>query len=284
MSYIGDYPEDYATLNFKFTTVAADGTPTALTGGVVKVYADNETGTETVTGVTLTANFDSVTGLNNVLIDLSSDAFYATGKDYQVIITTGTVNGVSVVGYVVAEFSIENRYMRGTDGANTVVPDPAGTAPTAVEIRQEIDSNSTRLDADISSRAPANEYDTEMARITADVATEAKQDTMQADIDVILVDTGTTLPATLTTIVSKIDVIDGIVDAILVDTSTTLEDKLTLVQKLLKNKLVVDVSGSQMVLYDDDGVTPIYTWALTDKDDAVISVDAGVPTNRGVPS
>jgi DNA-directed RNA polymerase alpha subunit len=35
--------------------------------------------------------------------------------------------------------------MRGTDGANTVVPDAAGVAPTAVEIRTEMDSNSTQL-------------------------------------------------------------------------------------------------------------------------------------------
>lgn len=35
--------------------------------------------------------------------------------------------------------------MRGTDGANTTIPDVAGTAPTAVESRQEMDSNSTEL-------------------------------------------------------------------------------------------------------------------------------------------
>ncbi len=42
--------------------------------------------------------------------------------------------------------------------------------PTAVENRQEMDSNSTRLDADISSRAPSGEYNTEMGRITGNVA------------------------------------------------------------------------------------------------------------------
>ena len=78
-----------------------------------------------------------------------------------------------------------NTDMRGTDNANTVVPDAAGVAPTAVEIRTEIDSNSTRLDANITTRAPANEYDTAMAHITADVATEAKQDTMQIDATLI---------------------------------------------------------------------------------------------------
>ena len=54
------------------------------------------------------------------------------------------------------------------DDANIVVPDPAGTTPTAVENRQEMDSNSTRLDADVSSRAPSGEYDTQLdATITS---------------------------------------------------------------------------------------------------------------------
>ncbi len=40
---------------------------------------------------------------------------------------------------------INGSVMRGTDGANTVVPDAAGTAPTAIENRQEMDSNSVEL-------------------------------------------------------------------------------------------------------------------------------------------
>jgi hypothetical protein len=47
---------------------------------------------------------------------------------------------------------------------------PAATGATAVEVRQEIDANSTRLDADMSSRAPSGEYNTEMARVDVDVS------------------------------------------------------------------------------------------------------------------
>ena len=112
MSYLGDFAEDYATLNFKFLTRNVQGAgspPFALASGVISVYKANGT-TQSVAGVTLTTPFDSVTGLANVLIDLSSDSFYATGNDYQVVITTGTVNSISVVGEVVTEFSIENRF------------------------------------------------------------------------------------------------------------------------------------------------------------------------------
>ena len=108
--YIGDFTED-ATLNFKFTTVSLAQVPTTLAGTpVIKVYKDDATTTESTAGITLTVDFDSVTGLNNVEIDLSSDAFYATGADYQVVITTGTVDSISVVGTVVREFSIQNRF------------------------------------------------------------------------------------------------------------------------------------------------------------------------------
>ena len=110
MSYLGDYAEDYADLNFKFTTRRfSTGAPYALSGGTISVYKSNDTAQSTA-GVTLTADFDGVTGLNNVKIDLSADAFYAVGKDYQVVITAGTVDSVSVVGECVASFSIENRF------------------------------------------------------------------------------------------------------------------------------------------------------------------------------
>jgi hypothetical protein len=123
---LGDRAED-STINFTFPTQKADGTPITLLGSpVLSVYKDDNT-TESTAGITLNVDHDSRTGMNHVKIILT-DAFYVTGSDYSVVITTGTVNGVSVVGKTVAQFSIENRFMRGTDGANTTVPDAAGVA------------------------------------------------------------------------------------------------------------------------------------------------------------
>lgn len=107
------YLDDYnlsAIVDFKFTTRKSTGLPTTLSGTpAVKVYKTNST-TETATGVTLTADFDSVTGLNHVRIDLSTDGtFYASGCDFSVVITAGTVDSISVVGETVAVFSILNR-------------------------------------------------------------------------------------------------------------------------------------------------------------------------------
>jgi hypothetical protein len=60
--------------------------------------------------------------------------------------------------------------MRGTDGANTVVPDIAGTAPTAVEVRDAILSDSTpfagaNIDAAISTLATSAEVNREMGLV-----------------------------------------------------------------------------------------------------------------------
>lgn len=108
MSYQGDLAED-APLYFSFTTRWA-GVPATL-GGVpaLSVYKDDDLA-QSVAGVTLSVDHDGLTGFNNVKIDTSADAFYAIGGDYTVVITTGTVGGNSVVGEVVATFSIENRF------------------------------------------------------------------------------------------------------------------------------------------------------------------------------
>jgi hypothetical protein len=117
MTYLGELL-DGGTHDFKFTTVSSTGIPTTLAGTpVISIYKDNNL-TQTTAGVTLTADFDGVTGLNHVRLALT-DAFYVVDTDYQAVITTGTVGGDSVVGYVVAQFSIANR---GVDWGNIVRP------------------------------------------------------------------------------------------------------------------------------------------------------------------
>ena len=140
MQQVGDYAEDYADLNFEFVTNAATGAPTILAGSpVVSVYKSNDTGTEKTsaeTYITLSIDFDGLTGSNHVKIDLSGDAFFEIGKDYRVKITTGTVDSVSVVGYVVAHFSIENRFdeVAVTSMATDVITAAALKADAVTEI------------------------------------------------------------------------------------------------------------------------------------------------------
>lgn len=135
MRQLGDYNEDAQYVDFKFPTTQADGTPITLAGSpAVSVYKKNDT-TQSTAGVTLTVDFDSVTGMHHVRIDLNADAFYETGADYDVVITAGTVDGVSVVGRVIAGFSIAHRVMRGTD--NAALASVLGT-PTGADIATDI--------------------------------------------------------------------------------------------------------------------------------------------------
>lgn len=202
MSYLGDYTEDYATLNFKFTTRAfATGVPTTLAGTpVVKCYKGSATGTESTAGITLSVDFDSVTGLNNVLIDLSADAFYAVGQDYHVIITTGTVGGTSVVGETVATFSIENRFdevdvtaIGGDAQSATDLKDfaDAGYDPATNKVQGVVlvDSNADLVSA-ASTASAVWTTDFSLAYTANDAAQRVKN---------IETDTGTTIPTTLGT-------------------------------------------------------------------------------------
>jgi hypothetical protein len=109
MSYHGDIRLG-DTIDIKFvTTAVATGAPTQLAGSpVISAYVGNGT-TQLTAGITLTVDFDSVTGLNNVRVVATSGNGYATATNVQLVITTGTVGGTSVVGYVVGTFSIEAR-------------------------------------------------------------------------------------------------------------------------------------------------------------------------------
>jgi len=97
------------TVYIAFTTRAfATGIPTALAGTpVVSAYEDAGL-TQITAGITLGVDHDSVTGLNMLTIVATGANGYESGKDYQLVITTGTVGGVSVVGEVVGQFTIDN--------------------------------------------------------------------------------------------------------------------------------------------------------------------------------
>lgn len=120
MTYIGDIALSQ-TIDDKFCTVQSTGAPTTLAGTpVISNYVGNGT-IQITAGITLTVDFDGVTGLNNVRTVASGANGYAAQTDVQSVITTGTVNSVSAVGYVVSRFSIENRSsLRPTTAGRTL--------------------------------------------------------------------------------------------------------------------------------------------------------------------
>lgn len=107
MKHLGDF-DAASVLYTKFTTYRpSTGAPFTLAGTpVVSIYKDGSL-TQSVTGVTLTVDFDGLTGLHHLAIDTSADGtFFSAGSHFEAVITTGTVDSVSVVGSCVASFSL----------------------------------------------------------------------------------------------------------------------------------------------------------------------------------
>lgn len=106
--YIGDFPIE-ATFDKKFDTTVG-GVPTALAGSPALVaYVDNST-TEITAGITLTEpSFDGRVGLCNVRVVLTAANGYATGTNVDLVYSSGTLGGQTVVGRTVISFSIGKR-------------------------------------------------------------------------------------------------------------------------------------------------------------------------------
>lgn len=167
MSYNGDIALG-STIDIKFTTLNA-GAPATLSGSpVISAYPDNSV-TEITAGITLSADFDSRTGLNNVRVVATSGNGYASGSNYSLVITTGTVGGNSVVGLVVGSFSIDARSaLRPTTAGRTLDVTATGEAgidwaniggpTTTVNLSGTTVKTATDVEADtqdIQSRLPA---------------------------------------------------------------------------------------------------------------------------------
>lgn len=132
MAYLGDIHLG-DTIDFKFATVQSTGAPTTLSGSpVLSAYVDNGT-TELTAGITLSVDFDSRTGLNNCRVVATGGNGYAAGTNIDIVVTTGTVNSVSVVGYVVGSFSIDKRGVNQILGTAVSAPATAGVLDVNVK-------------------------------------------------------------------------------------------------------------------------------------------------------
>jgi len=123
-------------LYFVINTHKADGTPITWAGSPsVAVTKDGGTTTET-DGVSLSVDAGTVVGRHIITIDTSQDAtFFATGHKFSVIVTAGTVDSVSIVGLIVAEFELGEvpANVAAWNGGALPVPAEAGDAMTLTE-------------------------------------------------------------------------------------------------------------------------------------------------------
>lgn len=312
------------TVYIAFTTRAfATGIPTVLAGTpVVSAYEDAGL-TQITAGITLGIDHDSVVGLNMLTIVATGANGFEDNKDYNLVITTGTVGGVSVVGEVVGQFSIQrapvnwanvsnpttaldlsgtdvqlvdtvttytgntpqtadhtagiadiptvaefnartllaasyfdpaadtvanvttvattttNTDMRGTDGANTTVPDAAGVAPTAIENRQEMDNNSVDLNALITAIGTAGAGLTDLGGMSTAMKAEVNAEML----DVLVTDTFAEL--------------SGVPAA-----TASLADKIAWICMLARNQGTQ--TSTTKTLLADDTTTPVATSTIND--------------------
>ena len=95
----------------KFTTSDADGAACSFDDPpAVYVYTDGTLVeiTQTDSSITITEDFDGITGLHQVQISTDASAIFLAQKQYSVVLI-GDVDGVHVVS-VLARFSIESEY------------------------------------------------------------------------------------------------------------------------------------------------------------------------------
>ena len=140
MNY-GDFPIE-ETIHVFFTSRAfATGIPGTLSAATVAVYEDI-TATPIETGVAVTESLNSIAGLNAVPIVAITASGYEVGKNYHVVIEAGTVDSVSVVGEVVAYFSIGRSaaavdLANGTDGLGAIKAETALIVADTNELQRE---------------------------------------------------------------------------------------------------------------------------------------------------
>jgi hypothetical protein len=237
------------TIYIAFTTRAfATGIPTVLAGTPIVSAYENADLTQITAGITLGVDHDTVAGLNMLTVAATAANGYESGKDYNLVITQGTVGGVSVVGEVVGQFSIGRSaaavdLANGTDGLGAIKADTAAIlTDTGTTLENHLtDIKGTGFVKDTHSLIDIETFvdliddgTSGLAKIAADVAailndTDLIDDAtsglakIAADVAAVLVDTGTTLDG-------KINTIDTNVDAILVDTGTTIPGTIATLQ------------------------------------------------------
>lgn len=128
--HLGDYATS-TTLYFMFTTYRpSTGAAYTLAGTpVVRVYKNGST-TQHTTTYSVTADFDSVTGLNYFTIDTSADGtFYSSGGQFSCVLEAGTVDSVSIAGTVVGTFTLNaEAALRPTTAGRTLDVSTGGEA------------------------------------------------------------------------------------------------------------------------------------------------------------
>lgn len=114
MIYLGDFPASHTAVCIPFDSFAASTGASSATSGFansdILIYKDGGVAQRaSAAGITVSTSFDSQTGLNMIVIDLSDNTdpgFYAAAHEYQVGVADITIDS-QTVRFWAATFSIE---------------------------------------------------------------------------------------------------------------------------------------------------------------------------------
>lgn len=217
MLNLGDIPAGESALPIPFDTFAgatgASITASALATADIEVYkgvsmtqraSDNGYSLIDTDGIDL----DGTTGIHGVALDLTdnSDAgFYAAGSWYRVVIGPITVDG-QTINFTPAVFRIVPAETAA--GVRKVDASHIEGSDATDQIRDAVVDDATRIDASALNTLSGHDPGETIMGATdlgtgaglTSLATAAALATVDGNVDSILEDTGTTLPATLATI------------------------------------------------------------------------------------
>ena len=139
-----------ATCRFKFNTYRfSTGAPFTLAGTPSMSVYEDDNETQITAGLTLTVDYDAITGLHEVEAAATAGNGYEDSKHYTSHIAAGTVDSISVIGVQVYEFEIEPasveavRLLRETLAATATLTTQTGVSDnTKVNLTGIVDAQS----------------------------------------------------------------------------------------------------------------------------------------------
>jgi copper chaperone CopZ len=177
---LSDYKADVSSLATSSALSTVSGKIDTIDGIVDNILVDTST--------TLDGKLNTIDGIvDDILVDTNE---LQTNQGNWTTATGFSTHAAADV-WSVGTRAITDKAGFSISGTKTTLDALNDFDPTTQEVTTDAASRTaskadvSNLDATISSRAPASEYDTEMARITANVATESKQDTIDTVVDAI---------------------------------------------------------------------------------------------------
>ena len=264
--YIGDIAVG-ADVYLVFDT--ADYTGASITGTIavadIEVYRQNTgainlTQRSSTTGFTLDVDHDAMIGTHMIAIDTSDNTdagFFAVGYDYFVKLNTVTVDSISISKWI-GHFSLENRYSAGALRPTTAGRALDVTATGAAGIDwANVENQSTAVDLSAT--------DIQLVDTITTYTGNTKQSADNLAVIAGLNDVSTA--EVLAQVNTALDTAIAELGVAAPTATPTLRTGLMLLYMALRNKTVVQTSGTDALEIHNDAGTKIASKLLTDDGD-----------------